>query len=66
MVRMPQIDREKCDECGLCVSVCACGAILLVDNVITIVETEKCKWCTLCEAICPQNAIMCPFEIIIE
>ena len=66
MVRMPLIDREKCDECGLCVSVCACGAILLVDSVITIVETEKCKWCTLCEAICPQNAIMCPFEIIIE
>lgn len=59
MIRMPQIDREKCDDCGLCASVCACSAILLVDNVITIVETEKCEWCTSCEAICPQNAIIC-------
>ena len=66
MVEMPQINREKCDECGLCVSVCDCGAILLVDNVITIVETEKCKWCTLCEVICPKNAIVCSFEIITE
>ncbi len=66
MGEMPLIDREKCDGCGLCISVCACKALVLVDNVITIIEVEECQWCTLCEAICPQNAINCPFEIVFE
>lgn len=66
MGEMPLIDREKCDGCGLCISVCACKALVLVDNVITIIEVEDCQWCTLCEAICPQGAINCPFEIVFE
>ena len=66
MAEMPLIDRGKCDGCGLCVSVCSCGALVLVDNIITIIETKGCQWCTLCEAICPTNAILCPFEIVIE
>lgn len=66
MGEMPLIDREKCDGCGLCISVCACKALVLVDNVITIIEVEECQWCTLCEAICPQDAINCPFEIVFE
>lgn len=66
MGEMPLIDREKCDGCGLCISVCACKALVLVDNVITIIEVEDCQWCTLCEAICPQDAINCPFEIVFE
>lgn len=66
MGEMPLIDREKCDGCGLCISVCACKALVLVDNVITIIEVEECQWCTLCEAICPQGAINCPFEIVFE
>jgi len=66
MGEMPLIDREKCDGCGLCISVCACNALVLVDNVITIIEVEECQWCTLCEAICPRGAINCPFEIVFE
>ena len=66
MGEIPLIDREKCDGCGLCISVCACGALVLVDNVITIIEVEECQWCTLCEAICPNEAIHCPFEIVFE
>ncbi|MFQ5875683.1 MAG: ATP-binding protein [Dehalococcoidia bacterium] len=48
---MPVIDREKCDGCGLCVSVCYCNALVLVDNVITVIKTEACTWCTECEAV---------------
>ncbi len=66
MIEMPLIVREKCNGCGLCVSVCSCKALVLIDNVVTIIETEECKWCALCEVICPNNAIICSFEIIIE
>ncbi|MFC2001464.1 4Fe-4S binding protein [Chloroflexota bacterium] len=66
MAEMPFIDQEKCDGCGLCISVCRCGALVLVNNVVTVIETEGCHWCTLCEAVCPLGAISCPFEIVIE
>ena len=66
MVEMPLIDQGKCNGCGLCVIVCQCGALLLVNNVITIIKTEECSWCTYCEAVCPTGAICCPFEVVIE
>ncbi len=66
MVEMPQVDRQKCNGCGLCVGVCSCGALILVDNGVTVIETEECGWCAECEAVCPTQAITCPFEIVIE
>ena len=65
MAEMPVIDQEKCNGCGLCVSVCSCNALAMINNVIIIIETEECHWCTLCEAVCPTGAIGCPFEIVI-
>jgi MinD superfamily P-loop ATPase len=66
MAEMPRIDREKCRGCGLCVSVCACGALVLVDNVVTAIAVKECQWCALCEVVCPNGAISCPFEIVFE
>ena len=66
MPRMPVIDHEKCNNCGLCISVCACHALVLIDNIVTVVETEACGWCLQCEVVCPTEAISCPFEIVIE
>ena len=66
MVVMPVVDQEKCNGCGLCITVCYCEALVLVDDVITVLETEECGWCTECEAVCPTGAITCPFEIVIE
>ncbi len=63
---MPVLDRAKCNGCGLCVSVCYCGAFVMVDNQVTIVASKLCGWCTQCEAICPTGAVSCPFEIVIE
>jgi len=63
---IPIIDSGKCNGCGLCISVCLCNALIMVDNVVTVVETEGCNWCTLCEAVCPAGVISCPFEIVIE
>ena len=67
MALMPHLYLEKCNGCGLCVAVCTCHALQMVDNMVIIVATEtECNWCTLCEAICPTDAIACPFEIVIE
>ena len=66
MVHMPEIDQDKCNNCGLCVSVCTCGALIMVNDVVTIIETTDCGWCLQCEAVCPNQAITCRFEIVIE
>ncbi len=63
---MPALDNAKCNGCGLCVSICYCGAFVLSDNKVAVVHSEYCGWCTQCEAICPTGAVSCPFEIVIE
>lgn len=66
MAELPVIDQGKCNGCGLCISVCSCNALVLIDNVIRIMETVECDWCTQCEVVCPTGAIACPFEIVFE
>jgi MinD superfamily P-loop ATPase len=70
MSDMPIIDKDKCDGCGLCISVCKCGILALIDNKVDIIYKEECRtctrWCAMCEAVCPNDAIKCPFEIVIE
>lgn len=66
LAEMPVIDQEKCNGCGLCLSVCSCHAFVLVANVVAVIETEECGWCLQCEAVCPTGAIACSFEIVIE
>jgi MinD superfamily P-loop ATPase len=63
---MPVLDLGKCNYCGLCVSVCYYNVLVVIDEVLTVVETERCDWCTDCEAVCPTGAISCPFDIVIE
>ncbi len=66
MMQMPVIDREKCNGCGLCVNVCQCGSLVMVNGVVEARETADCEWCTFCELVCPVGAIQCPFEVITE
>ena len=66
MLEKPLIDDEKCQGCGLCVSVCTCGALVMEDKKVKAVNMDKCGWCALCELVCPYGAISCPFEIVIE
>jgi MinD superfamily P-loop ATPase len=66
MGQMPIIDKEKCQGCGLCVDVCACGALMIVGKTVQAVTVEDCQWCALCELVCPNEAISCPFEVVVE
>jgi len=66
MLEEPLVDEEKCQGCGLCVSVCTCGALVMEDNKVKVVNVDKCGWCALCELVCPSGAISCPFEIVFD
>ena len=66
MTIMPRLNRELCDGCGLCLTVCYCGALVIKDNVLYVVDTEECGYCGYCEAVCPTRAIACLYDIAIE
>ena len=70
MAKIPEIDWNKCNGCGLCVGVCSCQVLVLVDNTVEVREKREChqctRWCTMCEMVCPTGAIQCPFEVVIE
>jgi heterodisulfide reductase subunit A len=55
------IDTEKCIGCGLCVEVCAFGAIVLDEEEGKGFRARNisasCKGCGLCASSCPQHAI---------
>jgi pyruvate ferredoxin oxidoreductase delta subunit len=49
----PVIDREKCNECGICVLFCPDGCI---DKDLNI-DLDFCKGCGICAQECPKKAI---------
>jgi pyruvate ferredoxin oxidoreductase delta subunit len=52
-VYRPVIDREKCNQCGLCQMYCPEGVI---DQNLTI-DFNFCKGCGICANECPKKAI---------
>lgn len=70
MVEWPIIDEAKCDKCGLCVSICKCGILVMENNTVKVVKRADCDKCTgfcaTCELVCPRGAITCPFEVVLE
>ncbi len=66
MTYMPIINAALCNGCGLCLTVCDCGALIITGSMVLVHETDECGYCTDCEAVCPTGAIECPFEIIVE
>ncbi len=50
------IDRELCNGCGLCVTVCPTDTISLTEGKAAVSGEESIS-CGHCEAICPQEAI---------
>jgi len=52
-----EIDEERCDGCGLCVTECAEGALQVVDGKARVVSESFCDGLGACIGACPQGAL---------
>lgn len=51
-----EVDRDLCNGCGLCVTVCPTGTISIIEGKAAALGRESIS-CGHCEAVCPQEAI---------
>ena len=61
---LPEIDLQRCDQCGTCMEECPAGAVQMGEEGPVLVRPADCTYCALCDAICPQGAITCAYEIV--
>ena len=54
----PKIIVEKCNHCGLCVSVCPSFVIDLVGEKARVMRADWCIGCGHCGAVCPTEALL--------
>ena len=52
----PEVDRGKCNGCGICAKACRVKAIELRDE-RALIDLKKCKDCGICLKTCPFDAI---------
>ncbi len=51
------IDEELCNGCGVCVTPCAEGAIVMVDGKAQVVDEALCDGAGFCLPVCPTGAL---------
>jgi ferredoxin len=57
LTRILEIDRNKCVDCGACVSPCPVGAVKITPDWSVEFDEERCVGCKICVNACPVRAI---------
>ncbi len=52
-----KIDEKLCNGCGVCVTPCAEGAIVMVDGKAKVVDEALCDGAGFCLPVCPTGAL---------
>ncbi len=55
-VKVPKVDKARCDGCGKCREFCAYNAIAVLEKEV-LVYPQLCHGCGGCALVCPKNAI---------
>lgn len=53
----PIIDRDKCERCGLCISICPTNIFTPGEDGPVVKWPEECWHCNACVLDCPAQAI---------
>ena len=53
-----EIDKEKCNGCGLCAHACHEGAIGMVDGKAALLRDDYCDGLGNCLPVCPTGAMV--------
>ncbi len=63
---LPNLDRDRCTDCGDCVSACPPNVLGLVAGHLEFLRPELCDYCGRCEEACAEEAISCPYDIVAD
>ena len=58
----PVMDKNRCVNCGICLTLCPVGNIYAEGKQI-LISYDYCKGCGLCAAECPKRAISMEAEV---
>jgi len=52
-----EVDEEKCDGCGRCITACPEGVLAIIDGKARVVNESACDGVGACLSVCPHDAI---------